>query len=96
MFSRKLLTGTLAALALGTAALASAPASAGWKPYPGYYGYGYGGGYLAAGVIGGMALGAMAASGGATYPAYAADCYLVRRKVHTPYGIAIRRVQICE
>ncbi len=93
MFSRKLLTGTLAALALGTAALASAPASAGWKPY---YGYGYGGGYLAAGVIGGMALGAMAASSGATYPAYAAECYLVRRKIHTPYGLLIRKVRVCE
>jgi hypothetical protein len=38
-----------------------------------------------------MALGAMAASGG-----YASDCYIVRRKVHTPYGLLIRRVRVCE
>jgi hypothetical protein len=94
MFSRKLVTGAFAALTLGTVALASAPASAGpiWKPYPGYYG----GGYVAAGLIGGMALGAMAASSAHASPVYATDCYLVRRKLHTPYGIVIRRVQVCE
>ena len=88
MFSRKLLTSTSAALPLGVAALASAPASASpiWKPYPKYYG-----GYIAAGLIGGMALGAMAASGGG----YISDCYLVRRKLYTPYGIVIRRVRVC-
>jgi hypothetical protein len=97
MFSRKLITSTFAALTLGTVALASAPASAGpiWKPYPKYYGGHYGGGYMAAGLIGGMALGAMAASAHAS-PVYDSDCYLVRRKVHTPYGIVIRRVQVCE
>jgi hypothetical protein len=95
MFSRKLLTSTFAALTLGTVALASAPASA-FTPYP-YYGYG--GGYVAAGVIGGMALGAMAASAAASAhtPIYdEAECYIVRRKVHTPYGLLIRKVRVCE
>jgi hypothetical protein len=94
MVSRKLITRTFAALALGTVALASAPASASpiWKPYPKYWGGPYGGGYVAAGVLGGMALGAMAASGGG----YVSDCYLVRRKLYTPYGIVIRRVRVCE
>ena len=93
MFSRKLITSTFAALSLGVVALASSPASAGpyWKPYPKYWGP-YGGGYVAAGVLGGMALGAMAASGGG----YASDCYLVRRKIHTPYGLLIRKVRVCE
>jgi hypothetical protein len=93
MFSRKLITSTFAALTLGAAALASAPASAGpiWKPYPKYYG-----GYMAAGLIGGMALGAMAASAHATPVYEAEDCYTVRRKVHTPYGLLIRKVRVCE
>ncbi|HEV2605974.1 MAG TPA: hypothetical protein VGU24_20180 [Microvirga sp.] len=98
MLSRKLLTSTFAALTLGAAALASAPASAGpiWKPYPKYYGGYYGGGYMAAGLIGGMALGAMAASAHAAPVYEAEDCYTVRRKVHTPYGLLIRKVRVCE
>ena len=94
MVSRKLLTSTFAALSLGVVALASSPASASpyWTPYPKYWGGPYGGGYVAAGVLGGMALGAMAASGGG----YASDCYIVRRKIHTPYGLLIRKVRVCE
>jgi hypothetical protein len=94
MVSRKLLASTFAALSFGVVALASSPASASpyWTPYPKYRGGPYGGGYVAAGVLGGMALGAMAASGGG----YASDCYLVRRKIHTPYGLLIRKVRVCE
>jgi hypothetical protein len=50
-------------------------------------------------VIGGMALGAMAASAAASAhaPIYdEAECYIVRRKVHTPYGLLIRKVRVCE
>jgi hypothetical protein len=94
MVSRKLLASTFGALSLGVVALASSPASASpyWTPYPKYWGGPYGGGYVAAGVLGGMALGAMAASGGG----YASNCYLVRRKIHTPYGLLIRKVRVCE
>jgi uncharacterized membrane protein YedE/YeeE len=95
MVSRKLLTSTFAALTLGTVALASAPASA-LTPYP-YYGYS--GGYVAAGVIGCMALGAIAASAAASAhtPVHEeSECYIVRRKVHTSYGLLIRKVRVCE
>lgn len=84
--------------------------------YPGYYGhrhgyYGYGGGAVAAGLIGGLALGALAASPayyggygyGYGYPGYYGagygygGCYLVRRRVIDPYGtVYIRRIQVCE
>ena len=94
MFSRKSLATGFAALTLGLTALgAASPASAGWKPwkpYPKYYG-GYYGGYMAAGLAGGMALGALAASS-----SYGADCYIVRRKVATPYGLLIKKVRVCE
>ena len=90
-------------------------------PYgPGYYGqryayrpqYGYGyrrhnnGGAVAAGVIGGLALGALASSAYAApaYPSYYGDgayaapsCYTVRRRFVDDWGrVIIRREEICE
>jgi hypothetical protein len=63
MTIRKTFAATITGLGIA-AMLAVTPASAGW-----HGGRGWGGGALAAGVIGGMALGAMAAS--AARPAYA-------------------------
>ncbi len=68
-------------------------------PYKPYYGHGYGGGAVAAGLIGGMALGAMAASQAGAAPAYAdeGECWIERRKVLTRSGYyVLRRVQVCE
>jgi hypothetical protein len=85
------LTAALTALTLGGSVLAtSAPAEAGWGRR----------GAFAAGVVGGLALGAIATS---TYPAYASpvyaggDCYLVKRRYVNAYGeLIIRHVQVCE
>jgi len=88
---RKTITAALAALTLGTAAIATASsASAGYYRSRNYAGY------AAAGIIGGLALGALAAS--AARPAYAGDdCYRVRQRVWIDgYGYGYRRVTVCE
>jgi hypothetical protein len=94
----KILTSTVAALTLGAAVLAtSAPAEAGWRYRRGYYGYGYGygGGALAAGLIGGLALGAIAASAAAAQPV-PVSCYWVKRQFVSPRGYLVtRREQVC-
>ena len=59
------------------------------------HGY-YGGGALAAGIIGGLALGAIAAS--AAQPAYVVGgCYRVRRTVWSNFhgGYVVRRFTVC-
>ncbi len=126
---RKFITGSIAALALGGAALAaSTPAQAqyyhghGYAPayYGGYYGprygyygrpvgyYGRGYGYydrpyyrrrnngaaVAAGFVGGLALGAIAAQ--AARPAYYRTCYVEpRRAVNSRGRVYVRNVRIC-
>jgi len=68
-----------------------------------YYGHPYryrrsNGGAVAAGLIGGLALGALAASAARPYyaaPAYS-DCYIERQRVRDRYGrLFIRRVRVC-
>ncbi len=88
---RKTITAALAALTLGTAAIATASsASAGY-----YHRHRHYGGYAAAGIIGGLALGALAAS--AARPAYASECYRVRQRVWIDgYGYGYRRVTVCQ
>ena len=94
-FSQKTLTSALAALTLGGAvAVTSAPAEAGW----GYHHRGYGGA-VAAGVIGGLAVGAMIASSRPAYaePVHTSDCYIVKRRFVNEYGdVIVRREQVCE
>jgi hypothetical protein len=89
-------TASLAALSLaGTLALASSPASAsGWNHHWN--------GPLAAGVVGGLALGAVAGGGypSAAYyvaPAYE-GCYFARRPIYDGWGefVGYRRVRVCE
>jgi hypothetical protein len=71
--------------------------------YYGGYPYGYrrsNGGAVAAGLIGGLALGALAATAARPayyYPTtYAAPCYIERRRVYDRYGrIVVQRVQVC-
>jgi hypothetical protein len=81
----------------------------GYRPayYGGYYPYrsyrrGFNGGAVAAGLIGGLALGAIASAATNPYyysPAYytpARTCYVERRRVVNRYGrVGIRRVQTC-
>lgn len=108
------LTGALAASVLAFG-LAATPAAAQYRYHGGYGGGGWHGGYhrgfggggaLAAGVIGGLALGAIAGSAYARpryyapAPVYAepvdGDCYLERRRVWNGYRYVIRRVEVCE
>ena len=129
--TKKAVLGSLAALTLGGAMLAStAPAEAqwrggwrgggwhgavwrggGWGYRPAYWG-GYrrhwGGGAVAAGLVGGLALGALAARPyyygygypyyGATYApvAYGGDCWIERRVRINRWGErVIRNIQVC-
>jgi hypothetical protein len=105
---KKALVGALAlATVSGTMAVSVTPAAAWHRGYGHAY---HGGGYayrrhrsgrnaaIAAGVVGGLALGAIAA--GAARPAYAVpaeECYTVRRRFVDPYGrVFFRRETVCE
>ena len=109
---RKLITGALAAATIAGGVLAaSAPAEAQWRGRGAhhYRGGGWGGPGIAAGVVGGLALGAIAAPRyyghgyGAGYgyaPAYAASpyhCYNQRRPAYDPWGnfAGYRLVRVC-
>ncbi|MET0605447.1 MAG: hypothetical protein ABWZ80_03250 [Beijerinckiaceae bacterium] len=97
MFSRTM-TAALATAALAGAMMAtgSNEAEARWRR--GYYG-GYGGA-VAAGVVGGLALGAIAASAAQPRPVYVEGgrCYKVRRSVWSDYhgAYVTRRVTVCD
>jgi hypothetical protein len=69
--------GAIALAGAGSLAITSSPAEAGWRTgtwrYYGGYGWGWRrhhGGAVAAGLIGGLVLGALAASAASAYPAY--------------------------
>ncbi|MBN9080423.1 MAG: hypothetical protein J0I16_02920 [Rhizobiales bacterium] len=100
---RKTAMAAVAALALGSAMVASTTADAGWR------GRGWGA-PVAAGIIGGLALGAIAAQAAQpryysepSYPAYypvaepQAYCYVDRRPAYNAYGdfIGWRPVRVC-
>ena len=97
---RKAIAGSLAVLTLATGivALSSASASAQWR---GGWGPGPGAGF-AAGVVGGLAAGALAAGAYGPYyyaqPAYPypyAGCYFAPQRVWNGYRWVIRRVEVC-
>jgi hypothetical protein len=105
----KALVGALALATVGgTMAISTTPAAAWHRGYGhAYYGgapYAYRrhhrgrGAAVAAGVAGGLALGALAA--GAARPAYAVpaeECYTVRRRVVDDWGrVYFRRQTVCE
>lgn len=86
---RKTIVASLAALAMAGAVASSAtPAAAwGWK----HHHHGWGGAGIAAGVIGGLTLGAIAASA-----ADRSDTCVVRQRVYNDYGdfVGYRRVRV--
>ncbi len=93
---KKTLTAALATVAVaGAMTLQAGQAEARyWR-----HGYGYGGGALAAGIVGGLALGAIAASAAQPRPAYVVGgCYRVRRAVWSDYQgrYVTRRVTVCD
>ena len=105
---KKALVGALAlATVSGTMAVSTTPAAAWHRGYAhGYYAAPYAykrhrsgrNAAIAAGVVGGLALGALAA--GAARPAYAVpaeECYVARRRYVDPYGrVFFRRETVCE
>ena len=110
---RAMIGATLALAVIGGVGVPTTSAEAGWRGGPWRYGpyarYGYYrrpnyGGAVAAGVVGGLALGALAASRPVyVYPAYgptvvyAPDCHFARRTYYDAWGNAVvRRVQICD
>jgi hypothetical protein len=110
---RKAAISTIAALTLGAGISATATPSmaqgwhghgwhGGWR---GGRGYGWGGGYygggwggpVAAGVIGGLALGALAGSAYAYGPGYYGRCYVQNRPAYDGWGnfVGYQPVQAC-
>src|SRR3954452_1420628 len=94
-----LAVATIAGSTLSTTGTADAR---GW----GHRGGGWGGGWGGPAVVGGLALGALAAGSaygygyGPRYGAYAYDegyggCELRRRVRYTPYGPVVRHVRVC-
>lgn len=81
--------------ALATVAVAGAMTLQAGQAEARYWRHGYGGGAVAAGIIGGLALGAIAASAA---PRYVGACYRAHRTVWSPYhgAYVVRRVTVCD
>ncbi|MDB5593550.1 MAG: hypothetical protein JWM36_511 [Hyphomicrobiales bacterium] len=91
--ARKTLTAIAGAATLGLGIAATATPAAAWYPHH-HHGYGWGA-PVAAGVVGALALGAMASN---TQPGYSEDCWMERRPVYSPGGrfLGNRRIRVCE
>jgi len=87
---KKTLTATIAAATIGLTIAATATPAAAW----GHRHHGWGGAGIAAGVVGALALGAVAANAGGYY---GGSCYIERRAVTNYYGdeVGFRRVRVC-
>ena len=108
MLKKTLLAG-LAALTLGgglSVSTTSASAQVVYGPAYGYgyrpvyygprYGYRHRGGAVAAGIVGGLALGALAASAAARPTYVYGECWTERRRVVNAWGdVYVRRVRVC-
>ena len=90
--NRKIITASIAALTLAGAVSATATPAAAWHRHHG--GWGWGGPAIAGGVIGGLALGAMAASAANAQPVY--ETCLTRQAVYDSWGNfrGYRRVRV--
>lgn len=92
---RKIFTAAIAAASLGAGVVATSTPAAAWYCGPfgcgGGYGWGGGAGAVAAGVVGGMALGAMAASAVSNSYSCVAD-----QPIYNRYGnfVGYRRVRV--
>jgi hypothetical protein len=86
---KKLITGALAATVMAGSIMATmGSAEAGWR-----YRRGWHGGAVAAGVVGALALGALAASAAPRYY----GCHIERRPVYNAWGdvVGFRRIRVC-
>ena len=106
---KKILIGaSVAALGAAMAAQATAASAAALRPTIQPIYWRHGGGAAAAGIIGGLALGALAGAAGAyggpySYgpayygygPGYYPDCYLARQHFWTAWGWRWRTVRVC-
>ena len=108
MTTRTTIIASAASLALASL-VAATPASADWGHGRGYYGHhGWRGGGIAAGIIGGLALGALAAGvssrayaepGYAVGPVYDAPvCHRAFRPIYDSWGryVGDRAVRVCD
>ncbi|MBL8590175.1 MAG: hypothetical protein JNK46_16700 [Methylobacteriaceae bacterium] len=89
---KKVFTGAMAAVVMaGTLMASMGSAEAGWR-----YRRGWHGGAVAAGVIGALAIGAIAASA-APRPYYVYGCHIERRPVYNAWGdvVGFRRIRVC-
>ena len=102
---RKAAISTIAALTLGAGITATATPSAaqGWYGHRRHHGYshrGYNdwGGAAAAGILGGLALGALAGSAYAHGPAYSGGCYWQNQPAYDGWGnfAGYQPVQVCD
>ena len=90
--TRKIITASLAAITMSAAVAASSTPAAAWGWHH-HHGWGYGGAGLAAGLIGGLAVGAIAASAA---PDYGYGTCLVRQPAYDSWGnfIGYRRARV--
>ena len=92
-FTKKIATGTLAALTLGlTLAASSAPAEARWGRNAAFFG-----GLAAGAIVAGAATHAYAAPAYGGYYVYGGSCWTERRAVYNSWGdfAGYRRIRVC-
>ncbi|MDR4305019.1 hypothetical protein IHQ68_00050 [Chelatococcus sambhunathii] len=84
--ARKAIIALVAAASIGAVAAPASAEAKGWKHHH-HYGYG------AAAIGGGLLLGAIIASN----RAYAADCWIEKRKFYDAYGYPyFRKIRVCD
>ena len=97
--TRKLMIGGLAAATVaGSLAVSTASADAGWRGHRWHgHHHRHGGAWIAPAIVGGLALGALAAPyayGGPVY--YGERCWIERRHAINRWGQpVVRRIQVC-
>lgn len=88
--TRKVIIALVAAASIGAIAAPASAEAKGWKHGHGHGHYGYG----AAAIGGGLLLGAIIASNSR---AYAADCWVEKRKFYDAYGYPyFRKIRVCD
>ena len=96
--ARKLLVGGLAAATLaGSLAISTAPADAGWRGHRWHgHHHRHRGAWIAPAIVGGLALGALAAPYAYGAPVYRERCWVEHRHRINRFGEpVVRRIHVC-